>query len=62
MKAEEFLLRIDLQLFAEEEKTEEATPHKKRQVRQKGQVARSSDLNAALVIEMPGSTPLSLSE
>ncbi len=50
MKAEEFLLRIDLQLFAEEEKTEEATPHKKRQVRQKGQVARSSDLNAALVI------------
>jgi len=40
------LLRINLQLFAEEEKTEDATPHKKREVRKEGQVARSSDLNA----------------
>lgn len=39
------LLKINLQLFAEE-KTEEATPHKKQEVRKEGQTARSSDLNA----------------
>jgi len=50
MNNNEELIRINLQLFAEEEKTEEATPHKKQQVRKKGQVARSSDLNAALII------------
>ena len=40
---------INLQLFAEsdEEKTEEATPHKKQQSRKKGQVAKSTDFNAA---------------
>lgn len=38
-------LKINLQLFAEE-KTEEATPHKKREVRKEGQVTRSTDLNA----------------
>ncbi len=32
-----------------EEKTEPATPHKKQQARKKGQVAKSADLNAALV-------------
>ena len=37
---------IDLQLFAEQEKTEEATPHRKQEVRKEGQVAKSSDLNA----------------
>lgn len=37
-------------LMAEtEEKTEPATPHKKQQARRKGQVARSADLNSALV-------------
>ncbi|BCV20826.1 flagellar biosynthesis protein FlhB [Moorella sp. Hama-1] len=40
---------FDLQLFAEE-KTEEATPHRLQEVRQKGQVARSNDLSAALVL------------
>ncbi len=40
---------IDLQLFAEE-KTEEATPHRLQEVRHKGQVARSNDLSAALVL------------
>lgn len=42
---------LDLQLFAEgssEEKTEEATPHRKQEARKKGQVSRSSDLNAAI--------------
>lgn len=39
---------IDLQLFAESEKTEEATPHRKQEARKKGQVAKSTDLNAAL--------------
>ncbi len=43
--------RINLQLFASsEEKTEEATPHRKQEARKKGQVARSSDLNGAVVI------------
>lgn len=41
---------INLQLFAQEEKTEEATPHKKQETRKKGQVAKSTDLNAALGI------------
>lgn len=39
------LIRMDLQLFAEE-KTEEATPHKKQEVRKEGQVTKSADLNA----------------
>lgn len=42
-------LWLDLQLFAEE-KSEEATPHRKREARKKGQVARSADLNAAIVL------------
>ena len=42
------LLKIDLQLFSQEEKTEEPTPHKKRQVRREGQVARSNDFNAVI--------------
>lgn len=41
------LLRFNLQLFAEE-KTEEATPHRREEARRKGQVARSADLNAAV--------------
>lgn len=38
-------LKLDLQLFAEE-KTEEATPHKKREVRKEGQATKSTDLVA----------------
>jgi len=41
---------INLQLFAQEEKTEEATPHRLQEVRKKGQVARSNDLSTALVM------------
>ncbi|GAW92933.1 flagellar biosynthesis protein FlhB [Calderihabitans maritimus] len=40
---------INLQLFAEE-KTEEATPHRRQEVRKKGQVAKSTDLNASVVL------------
>lgn len=40
---------FDLQLF-NEEKTEEATPKRKQEARQKGQVARSTELNSALVV------------
>ncbi|WP_227767216.1 flagellar biosynthesis protein FlhB [Zhaonella formicivorans] len=40
---------LDLQLFAEE-KTEEATPQRRQEARKKGQVAKSADLNAALVL------------
>jgi flagellar biosynthetic protein FlhB len=48
---EEKKIFINLQLFASsEEKTEEATPHRKQEARKKGQVARSSDLNGAVVI------------
>jgi flagellar biosynthetic protein FlhB len=52
MKTDELIKNFDLQLFAQEEKTEEATPYKKQQTRKKGQVARSSDFNAAIVILM----------
>ncbi|RDE34445.1 flagellar biosynthesis protein FlhB [Parageobacillus thermoglucosidasius] len=42
-------LRLDLQFFAGE-KTEKATPRKRQEVRQKGQVAKSADINTALVM------------
>lgn len=48
MEEKWFLYAIDLQLFADSEKTEEATPHRKQEARKKGQVAKSTDLNAAL--------------
>ena len=40
--------KFDLQLFAE--KTESATPHKREEVRKKGQVAKSGEIGPALVI------------
>jgi flagellar biosynthetic protein FlhB len=39
-----------LYFAATEEKTEPATPHRKQEARKKGQVGKSSDLNAALVM------------
>lgn len=45
---DEQLFRFNLQLFSEEEKTEEATPKRKEEARKKGQVAKSSELNAAI--------------
>ncbi|HHY60123.1 MAG TPA: flagellar biosynthesis protein FlhB [Clostridia bacterium] len=49
MSQEGYPFPLNLQLFAEE-KTEEATPHRRQEVRKKGQVAKSADLNAALVL------------
>ncbi|MCS7234211.1 MAG: flagellar biosynthesis protein FlhB [Synergistetes bacterium] len=43
--------RFDLQLFAEE-KTEPATPRRRRRVREEGQVARSAELNAFVIISV----------
>lgn len=43
------LLRLDLQLFSGE-KTEKATPHKRNEARKKGQVAKSPDVSAALIL------------
>lgn len=40
----------DLQFFAEEEKTEEATPRKKREARKKGHVPKSVEFNSVLVV------------
>ena len=40
---------MNLQLFAEE-KTEEATPRRRQEVREKGQVPKSSDLNGAVIL------------
>ena len=45
---EEVLYRFNLQLFADEEKTEEATPKRKQEARKKGQVVKSNELNAAV--------------
>ncbi len=39
------VFKINLQLFAEGEKTEDATPQKKQEARKKGQVAKSTDLS-----------------
>ena len=44
------VLNFDLQKFAEGEKTEEPTSKKRNDARNKGQVARSQELNAAFVL------------
>ncbi|WP_010282407.1 flagellar biosynthesis protein FlhB [Bacillus timonensis] len=43
------LVRLDLQFFAGE-KTEKATPKKRQESRKKGQVAKSSDVNTAILL------------
>ncbi|MBQ6737091.1 MAG: flagellar biosynthesis protein FlhB [Synergistaceae bacterium] len=45
----EIIYSINLQFFAEE-RTEEATPHKREKVREEGRVCMSKDLNAAVAI------------
>jgi flagellar biosynthetic protein FlhB len=42
-------IKLDLQYFAQE-KTEKATPKKKQESRKKGQVAKSQDVNTALIL------------
>jgi flagellar biosynthetic protein FlhB len=44
-----YRFKLDLQLFSQE-KTEKATPKKLSEARQKGQIARSSDLPGALIL------------
>ena len=44
-----FILDIDLQLFSEE-KTEKATPKRRREVREKGQVAKSREVVSAILL------------
>lgn len=45
------VFRINLQFFAEgEEKTEKATPRKRKQAREKGQVLRSKEINSAVLL------------
>ncbi|HEY8462569.1 MAG TPA: EscU/YscU/HrcU family type III secretion system export apparatus switch protein, partial [Bacillota bacterium] len=44
-------LRMDLQFFAQDpDKTEEATPKRKQEARKKGQISKSTDLNAVVVL------------
>ncbi|SIS37597.1 flagellar biosynthesis protein FlhB [Salimicrobium flavidum] len=43
-------LQLDLQYFAADEKTEEATPKKKQDSRKKGQVAKSQDVNTGFLL------------
>jgi flagellar biosynthetic protein FlhB len=43
-------ISFDLQLFADEEKTEEATPRKKEEARKKGQVPRSAELSMIVTL------------
>lgn len=49
-------LRINLQLFAGEEKTEPATPHRRREARRKGQVFHSVEFSAAVNLLAAGTT------
>lgn len=43
-------IKIDLQLFAEGEKTEKATPKKRRDAREEGQVFQSREVTAAFIL------------
>ncbi|WP_181348727.1 flagellar biosynthesis protein FlhB [Thalassobacillus sp. CUG 92003] len=43
-------LKLNLQFFAAEEKTEEATPKKREDSKKKGQVAKSQDVNTAILM------------
>lgn len=47
---EKLTFRFDLQFFADEEKTEEATPRKKEEARKKGQAPRSAELSTILTL------------
>ena len=42
--------KIDLQLFADEEKTEKATPKKRKEAREEGQVLHSREVTAAFIL------------
>ena len=42
--------KLNLQLFADEEKTEKATPKKRREAREKGQVLKSQEITSVLLL------------
>lgn len=46
----QLLVKINLQYFADEEKTEKATPKKRREAREKGQVFQSKEVNSAIIL------------
>ncbi|MTI48007.1 flagellar biosynthesis protein FlhB [Sporosalibacterium faouarense] len=46
----ELTYKLNLQLFADEEKTEKATAKKRKEAREKGQVLKSQEINSALLI------------
>ncbi len=48
IKIEQYI--IDIQLFADEGKTEPATPKKRKDVREKGQVAKSNEVNSVIIL------------
>lgn len=43
-------LKLNLQLFADTEKTEKATPKKRREAREEGQVVQSKEVNTAFIL------------
>ncbi|WP_102335909.1 flagellar biosynthesis protein FlhB [Salimicrobium jeotgali] len=49
-------LKLDLQYFAADEKTEKATPKKKQDSRKKGQVVKSQDVNTGFLLLLTFST------
>lgn len=49
MVLEEIRLYIDLQLFADPDKTEKATPRRRQKAREEGQITYSKDLATAAV-------------
>ncbi|HHV72081.1 MAG TPA: flagellar biosynthesis protein FlhB [Clostridia bacterium] len=53
------IIKFDLQLFAEE-KTEKATPKRRQDARKKGQVAKSTEINSALILVATFSTIFAL--
>lgn len=46
----EFRIKLNLQLFAGDEKTEKATPKKKQDARKKGQVLQSREITSAIIL------------
>jgi flagellar biosynthesis protein FlhB len=49
-KNRNFVIKVNLQLFATDGKTEKATPKKRQDARKKGQVLQSRDISAAVVL------------
>jgi flagellar biosynthetic protein FlhB len=50
LSTQHWAFTIDLQMFADDEKTEKATPRKREQARKKGQVLHSKEVNTAAIL------------